>query len=254
MRWSGHYAPLKHHTKQMVMIVVSLHWALRMVQHPEQHFILRYFVNVLRYIDDLLSVNNPYFQKYLVYDGIFFTDGTPAGIYPAYLKGCLEQSGLAVHFLDVFIFYDPARRAVSTTLYSKHGDPKFRLVKFNKYPHIMTKLAVGTKYNVILSELCRYARLVSREKYLITHSALLICRLLDKGYTMRRCLHYIRHVARRSIVPLPKFTFTSERLFVAKLSKRIRTMRRHPGKWGLHLRPFDRYAYLKQRHRRRLRP
>jgi len=166
---------------------------------------------------------------------------------------CLEQSGTskAVHFLDVFIYYDHSRRSVSTTLYSKHGDPKFQLVKFNKYPHIISKLAVGTKYNVILSEFCRYARLVSRGKFLVTAAALLICRLLDKGYTMRRCLRYARHVARRTIVPMSKFNFTSDRLFISQLSKRIRAMRRQPNKWGLHLMPFDRYLKLRYRHFRR---
>ena len=116
----------------------ELSWALRMVAHgPDTFHILRYFVNTLRYIDDLFSVNNPYFKKYLVLDGIFFDDGTPAGIYPSYLKCKLEQSGRTVHFLDVHVFYDTTRRAVSTTIYSKQGDPKFSLVKFNKYPHII---------------------------------------------------------------------------------------------------------------------
>ena len=148
---------------------------------------------------------------------------------------------------DVHISHDTTRRAVSTTIYSKQGDPEFSLVKFNKYPHIITKLAVGTKYNVILSEFCRYARIVSRSKYLITAGALLICRLLDKGYTMRRCLRYIRHVARRNIITMPKFNFTSVSLFVNLLSRRIRAMRRKPHKWGLHLDPFGRYLKLRRR-------
>jgi hypothetical protein len=80
----------------------ELRWALRMIgqfhNQPELRNILPYFVNTLRYIDDLLNANNPYFKQYLVFDGIFYRDGSPAGIYPAYLKCCLEQSGHAVHF------------------------------------------------------------------------------------------------------------------------------------------------------------
>ena len=233
----------------------ELRWVRGMIaqfnNQPELRNILPYFVNPLRYIDDLLNANNPYFKKYLVLDGIFYRDGSPAGIYPTYLKCNLEQSGKAVHFLDVFIYYDESRRAVCTTIYSKHGDPKFRLVKFNKYPHIITKLASGTKYNVILSEFCRYARLVTEANSLVTHGALLICRLLDKGYSLRRCMRYVQHVARRSIVPLSKFNFTSVHLFVITVHKRINTMRRHPQKWGLHLQPFERY--LKRYARRHLR-
>ena len=90
-----------------------------------------------------------------------------------------------------------------------------------------------------------------RGKFLVTAGALLICRLLDKGYTMRRCLRYVRHVAKRTIVPMSKFNFTSERLFIFQLSKRIRAMRRKPHRWGLHLRPFDRYLRLRYRHFRR---
>ena len=79
-------------------------WIRRHLSRRNQS-VVRTFQYTKRYIDDILSADNPDFMKYAVFDDIHFDDGSPAGIYPRFLTLNLEQSGIAVSFLDLFIYF-----------------------------------------------------------------------------------------------------------------------------------------------------
>ena len=117
-------------------------------------------LNIPFAIDDIFAADNPDFLKYAVYDGILFPDGSPAGIYDSFLPLNHEQGGSSVSFLDCFIFFSKATRNIEMTVYSKAKDPKYAAAPFNKYTHILSKLQLKTKLNVIVSETLRYAPLL----------------------------------------------------------------------------------------------
>ena len=91
------------------------------------------FVMTGRFIDDLLSINNPNIP-YLLYtkQPLFYPDVT--GIYPDTLVLSLAHSGSSIPYMDITIAAEPGgRRRLTTQLYDKRKHPPLSGVFIIKY-------------------------------------------------------------------------------------------------------------------------
>ena len=76
-----------------------------------------------RFIDDFLSINNPYL-KHLLYtsQSLFYPDIT--GIYPDTLELALAHTGTSIPYTDINITSEPGgKRRITTQLYDKRKHP-----------------------------------------------------------------------------------------------------------------------------------
>ncbi|KAK3093854.1 hypothetical protein FSP39_021096 [Pinctada imbricata] len=96
-----------------------------------------------RYIDDVLTINNPKFADYL------------SSIYPLELevKETTETNNSA-SYLDIMLSYDTDGH-MNTSLYDKRDDFNFSIINF---PFLSSNIPSSPAYGVFISQLIRYAR------------------------------------------------------------------------------------------------
>ena len=114
-----------------------------------------------RFIDDLLTVNNPYIQH------ILYTTQTPyypdiQGLYPDNLLLEPVHADTAAPYMDITI--RPAgrteRHRLTTVLYDKRLHPPMSKVRIVKYPDMSSNISNTSKYNIITSQLHRMRRII----------------------------------------------------------------------------------------------
>ena len=112
---------------------------------------IRSFTFTKRFLDDLISVDNPLFERWCTLDDPnCILEGKQCGLYPREVTLGKESEGRAAPFLDLFLYINSkANYCIFSTLYEKSGDPKFERLAFYRYPHIMSKLSANCKYNII---------------------------------------------------------------------------------------------------------
>ena len=126
-----------------------------------------------RYIDDVLSLNNPKFGDYI--DVIYpkeleIKDTTDSANFSNYLD-------LRLEILD--------NNNLSTSLYDKRDDFNFSIVNF---PFLSSNIPVSPAYGVFVSQLIRYARASSRYQDFLKRSSQLVSKLLTQGYVLPRMI------------------------------------------------------------------
>ena len=120
-----------------------------------------------RYIDDVLSINNPDFENYL------------GQMYPPELeiKGTTESNTSASYFdLLLSIGRDGQLR---TSLYDKRDDFNFHITNF---PFLRSNIPSLPAYGVFISQLTQYARASSSYECFILKAVRLSNKLLGQGY------------------------------------------------------------------------
>ena len=120
-----------------------------------------------RYIDDVLSINNPKFGNYI------------DDIYPAELE--IKDTTDADHrasYLDLDLSYDRDKR-LKVKLNDKRDDFTFNFVNF---PFLSSNIPQSPAYGVYVSQLIRYARASSAYIDFLVRSRLLTNKLLGQGY------------------------------------------------------------------------
>ena len=130
-----------------------------------------------RYIDDVLSLNNPKFSDYL------------DTIYPSELeiKDTTESSNSA-SYLDLQLEYDSQKR-LCLKLYDKRDDFNFPIVNF---PFLSSNIPASPAYGVYVSQLIRYARASSDYGSFVYRGKLLTNKLLTQGYCKPRLIRTIK--------------------------------------------------------------
>ena len=94
-----------------------------------------------RFIDDVLSINNPDFENYLVH------------MYPAETKDTTESSTSA-SYLDLLLSIESDCQ-LRTSLYDKRDDFNFHITNFH---FLSSDIPSSPAYSVFISQLTRYAR------------------------------------------------------------------------------------------------
>ena len=130
-----------------------------------------------RYIDDVLSINNPDFENYL------------GQMYPAELdiKDTTESNTSASN-LDLLLSIESDGQ-LRTSLYDKRDDFNFHITNF---PFLSSTIPSSPAYGVFISQLIRYARACSSYECFILRAARLSSKLLRQGYVMERLKSSLR--------------------------------------------------------------
>ena len=148
------------------------------------------FCFTYRYIDDVLSINNPTFGDYINI------------IYPVELE--IKDTTDADHhasYLDLLLKYDNFHR-LQVKLYDKRDDFNFDLVNF---PFLSSNIPQSPAYGVFVSQLIRYARASSLYEDFIMRSQLLTSKLLKQGFTRNRLIATFKKFYGRHSVLVDRF-------------------------------------------------
>ena len=132
----------------------------------KQAEIIEAFKSTSRYLDDLLNIDNPYFE------------GMVNRIYPPELQ--LNKANTAdteAPFLDLHLSI--SNGFVSSKIYDKRDDFDFDIVNF---PFLDGDVPRSTSYGVYISQLIRFARVSSHVVDFNARNKSLTAKLLQQGY------------------------------------------------------------------------
>ena len=141
-----------------------------------QKKLARSFNSTFRYIDDVLSLNNPNFGDHL------------HSIYPDELeiKDTTDSSSSA-SYLDLLldITSHESRKTLHTKLYDKRDDFNFTIVNF---PFLDSNIPASPAYGVYVSQLIRFARACKSYEDFLARALLMTSKLLNQGYLRTRLI------------------------------------------------------------------
>ena len=130
-----------------------------------------------RNIDDVLSINNPDFEKYL------------SQMYPPELEiKDTTESNTSASYLDLLLSIGRDGQ-LHTSLYDKRDDFNFHITNF---PFLSSNIPSSPVYGVFISQLIRYARASSSYEYFILRTMRLSNKLLGQGYVKERLRSSLR--------------------------------------------------------------
>ena len=145
--------------------------------------IIEAFKSTSRYLDDLLNIDNPYFE------------GMVNRIYPPELQlNKANTSDTEAPFLDLHLSI--SNGFVSSKIYDKRDDFDFDIVNF---PFLDGDVPCSTSYGVDISQLIRFARVFSHMADFNARNKSLTVKLLQHGYRYHKlrksfskfyCRHY----------------------------------------------------------------
>ena len=132
----------------------------------KQAEIIEAFKSTSRYLDDLLNIDNPYFE------------GMVNRIYPPDLQlNKANTSDTEAPFLDLHLSI--SNGFVSSKIYDKRDDFDFDIVNF---PFLDGDVPRSTSYGVYISQLIRFARVSSHVADFNTRNKSSTAKLLQQGY------------------------------------------------------------------------
>ena len=135
-------------------------------KHLTSRFNLTY-----RYIDDVLSINNPEFENYL------------GQMYPAELEiKDTTESTTSASYLDLLLSIG-RNGQLHTSIYDKRDDFNFHITNF---PFLSSNIPSSPAYGVFISQLRRYSRACSSYECFILRARRLSSKLLKQGYLAER--------------------------------------------------------------------
>ena len=176
--------------------------------------LLKSFKYTLRFVDDLLSLDNPNFSKYLYRSKL--TSGV-RGIYPDFLELKIEQDSThKVTFLDTEI--EHVNNRWFTKIYDKREHPPLSSIKQRKYPCPSSFISDTAKFGVITSRLHCFNRICMRREDFIQRANLFLLEFLDKGYSRREVTSYVCRFLKS--VPNNNFHIKNIKQFARKLTSR----------------------------------
>ena len=136
------------------------------LNHDNQADIIEAFNSTSRYLDDLLNIDNPYFE------------GMVNQIYPSELQ--LNKANISdteAPFLDLHL--SVANGFVSSKIYYKRDDFDFDIVNF---PFLDGDVPRRASYGVYISQLIRFARVCNHVTDFNAPNKCLTAKLLQQGY------------------------------------------------------------------------
>ena len=120
-----------------------------------------------RFIDDVLSINNPEFDNYL------------GQMYPVELEiKDTTESNTSASYLDLLLSIGRDGQ-LHTSIYDKRDDFNFHIINF---PFLSSNIPTSPVYGVFISQLIRYARACSSYGCFILRATRLSHKLLEQGY------------------------------------------------------------------------
>ena len=159
---------------------------------------LNKFGTTMRYLDDILSVDNDYFKQFLYNDNII--DGFK-GIYPRYaLTLQLVDSATTINYMDVQILRDQSHNIdhclhnkLYTRSYDKRDGEKYKKLNITKYPSSRSLIAQKVGHNIILSQCHRFVILDTYKVDFIKDTVRLFWDLSRNGFDHTALCSRIKH-------------------------------------------------------------
>ena len=161
------------------------------------------FNTTSRYLDDILNINNVYF------------DNMVSQIYPSELQlNKANASDTEAAFLDLHLSI--SNDIVSTKIYDKCDDFDFEIVNF---PFLDGDVPRSTSYGFYISQLIRFARATSYVADFNTRNKLLTQKLLKQGYRYHKLCKTFSKFYRRYYDLISKFQVGLKSLLCQGLSE-----------------------------------
>ena len=136
------------------------------LSEDNQSDVIKAFNSTSRYLDDLLNIDNNFF------------DSMVNRIYPSELQlNEANVSDTVASFLDLHLSISDG--FVQTKIYDKRDDFDFDIVNF---PFLDGDVPRSTSYGVYISQLIRFARVSSHVDDFNTRNQVLTAKLLRQGY------------------------------------------------------------------------
>ena len=146
-----------------------------------------------RYIDDVLSINNPEFENYL------------GQMYPVELEiKDATESNASASYLDLLLSIGRDGQ-LNTSIYNKRDDFDFHITHF---PFLSSNISTSPAYGVFISQLIRYSRACSSYGCFILRATRLSNKLLEQGYVKERLKSSLRKFYRGSYQTIWSFPLT----------------------------------------------
>lgn len=174
----------------------------KLQKDPNKHHLIETFNNTYRYLDDILSLNNPTFSN-------FITD-----IYPSELT--LNKSNVTddrCPFLDLDLRIIDGK--LHTKIYDKRDDFTFPIVNF---PFLDGDVPLAPSYGVYISQLVRYARICSSVSDFNTKNLFITNKLLKQGYRYHKLVKSFSKFFRKYRYLIEKFNCTRRFLIIKGIS------------------------------------
>ena len=129
-----------------------------------------HFNNSFRYIDDILSMDNPLFTKEM------------SSIYPSELQlNKSNTSNKQASFLDLQL--EITENKMNIKVYDKRDDFNFKIIN---YPSLDGDVPASPSYGVFISQLIRFARICTEVNEFCSRSRLMSEKLLKQGFKYQR--------------------------------------------------------------------
>ena len=171
-----------------------------LVKHAE---IIEAFKSTPRYPDDLLNIDNPYFE------------GMVNRIYPPELQlNKANTSDTEAPLLDLHL--SVSNGFVSSKMYDKHDDFDFDIVNFRFLDGDVPR---STSYGVYISQLIRFARVSSHVADFSARNKSLTAKLLQQGYRYHKLRNTFSKFYRRHYELVSKFNVGVKTLLHQSLSE-----------------------------------
>lgn len=158
----------------------------------------RTFNNTFRYIDDLLTLNNPQFTHNISH------------IYPKELELKKTTEGIdTCSYLDLSITI--ANHKFRTDLYDKRDSFNFEIVSF---PHMDSNIPSKPAYGVFVSQLVRYLRVCDSYYHFKERSSGLTRKLQQQGYRFDRLQTTFKKFLQRNPMALRKYKMDHKHMLI----------------------------------------
>ena len=173
------------------------------LNHDNQADVIEAFNSTSRYLDDLLNIDNPYFE------------GMVNQIYPSELQ--LNKANISdteAPFLDLHL--SVANGFVSSKIYDKRDDFDFDIVNF---PFLDGDVPRRASYGVYISQLIRFARVCNHVTDFNARNKCLTAKLLQQGYRYHKLRKTFSKFYRRHYELISKYNVGLKTLLSEGLSE-----------------------------------
>ena len=173
------------------------------LNHDNQADVIEAFNSTSRYLDDLLNIDNPYFE------------GMVNQIYPPELQ--LNKANISdteAPFLDLHL--SVANGFVSSKIYDKRDDFDFDIVNF---PFLDGDVPRRASYGVYISQLIRFARVCNHVTDFNARNKCLTAKLLQQGYRYHKLRKTFSKFYRRHYELISKYNVGLKTLLSEGLSE-----------------------------------
>ena len=176
---------------------------MKYLSSDNQADVIKAFNSTSRYLDDLLNIDNPYFE------------GMINQIYPPELQlNKANTSDTEAPFLDLHLYI--SNDFVSSKIYDKRDDFDFDIVNFS---FLDGDVPSRPSYGVYISQLVRFARVCSHVDDFNTRNKCLTAKLLKQGYRYHKLRKAFSMFYRRHYELISKFNVGLKSLLHQGLSE-----------------------------------